>query len=78
MPVSFLAAGVFSLFEMESVIGQNLENSFRLMFFMPPEPGPGGCAEVWFWSAAACVLSMIITGWRAVRYFKHAKHPVTI
>ena len=74
LPIGFFAAGVFAAFEMESVIGHNLENSFRLVFFISPEPRPLIEAGVWFWSAVVCFVLTIITGWRAVRYFRHAKH----
>jgi hypothetical protein len=74
LPVFILAAGVFALVEMELVIGQNLDNSFREILFMPPEPRPLIGAGVWFWSAVVCLVLTIITGWRAVRYFRHARH----
>jgi hypothetical protein len=74
LPVLSLAAGVFALVEMELVIGQNLDNSFRSILFLPPESKSLISAGVWFWSAVVCLVFTIITGWRAVRYFRHARH----
>jgi len=74
LPATFFVAGIFAAIGMELVIGQNFENSLRQLVFIPPEPRPLIGAGFWFGTSVVCLISTIVTDWRAFRHLRHAKH----
>src|SRR5437016_1584185 len=72
-PAVFFSAAMLAAALMERAIGKNLDNTFRQLIFLSPNPRPSPDADKWFWTAVACFVFGLAASWRAFRCIRRAR-----